>query len=269
MRVRPCLLVIFGLAVALTSSEQACCEKKEVGGKNYTLATKSSSVPPECKNSCIYTEDENPGNSVCFAPGYLSSTCLAQQNLTPIIEGTDCGGIFCPYKCPNYNVQCSTATSLQVGPVTTWTTPAQCGRECQSKGDACKAWTMIPKDPTPPNATCYFLSNCYEEQDYEGRISGFWGCPPVKDRYNSNGTLSSCPVYDKSCIARNNLLAPTVGQTVTTPDECGLKCRYDPRCIYWTMVPNFLPPADCYVLSSCEDAVPKNRSVSGSYSCPP
>jgi len=173
---------------------------------------------------------------------------------------SDCHGKFCPKICPNYNIQCSNATKWQVGPVTPVTTTSQCGVECQNT-NGCNAWTMIPKNPTPPNATCYFLSNCEQREDIGGRISGYRTCPKTP-----GGTLSDCPVADTSCIARDNVVAPTI--TVTTFDKCGEACANTKHCNYWTMDPEFLPPADCYVLSTCDGAFAKNGSVSGSKGCP-
>ena len=47
-----------------------------MGGKSYTLVHSGGSVPEECKNSCVYSEDGNSSNTVCFASGTLNSTCL-------------------------------------------------------------------------------------------------------------------------------------------------------------------------------------------------
>ena len=51
------------------------------------------------------------------------------------------------------------------------------GEECQKNLTYCKAWTMIPKDQTPQNASCYFLTSCATIEQFSGRISGDKSCP--------------------------------------------------------------------------------------------
>jgi len=253
MRVRSSFFVIFGLAVALSGSQQPCCKNKKVGEKSYTLLEEGGSVPDRCPTSCIYAEDNNPDSKFCFAPGSLKSTCLGSSDYE--------GSLFDPDKCPNYNVRCSIDNSL--GDPTTVFTPDKCGTECQKNLAECKAWTMIPQDPTPPNATCYFLTNCPKPEKFSGRISGDKSCPP-------NATfLDSCPFYDVNCKDDNNVSNLNNLKIVKTPGQCGDLCQKDKDCKFWTMVPDSLPPADCYLLSSCENAIHSNRDISGSYDCPP
>jgi len=244
MVVRPCLVTLLGLAVALASHEN-CCERKTVGDRSYTLEMSGGKVPPECLNSCVYNPDDDHSKRFCFASGYEKSTCHK--------------GIFDPKICPNYNVMCSIENPLSRPTVVT--TPDNCGETCQ-KNSNCKAWTMIPQDPTPPNALCYFLTSCAKKEKYPGRISGDRSCPPNKF------DLSSCPVYDVNCIDETNVGNPNNLTIVKTPDECGDLCQKDGNCSFWTMVPEFLPQADCYLLSSCHNATHVDRTVSGSNDCP-
>merc|ERR1711874_878586 len=72
--IRLSIVAIFCLAVALASS-QSCCERKTVGEKNYTLVESGGEVPPGCKNSCVYSQDDESSKMFCFAPGYLAVTC--------------------------------------------------------------------------------------------------------------------------------------------------------------------------------------------------
>ena len=49
----------------------------------------------------------------------------------------------------------------------------------------------------------------------------------------------------------------------------GDMCQKATDCKFWTMVPlGPLPPANCYLLSSCEDAKHKYGDVSGANDCP-
>ena len=55
--------------------EDACCLKKEVGGKSYTFLMDEDTSPYNCMNNCVYTEDGNPGSKVCFKEGDLATKC--------------------------------------------------------------------------------------------------------------------------------------------------------------------------------------------------
>ena len=55
--------------------EDVCCLKKEVGDKSYTFLRDEDTSPYNCMNSCVYTEDGNPGSKVCFKEGDLATKC--------------------------------------------------------------------------------------------------------------------------------------------------------------------------------------------------
>jgi len=250
MGVRSCFVVIIGLAVGLTALEQKCCEKKKVGGKSYTLVEQGGSVPDECKYSCIYKEDDNPDNHVCFAPGHLNSTCLSGKNF-----------LFDPEKCPSFGISCDLDNALPGVEITNVTTPSQCGTNCQTNIGKCNAWTMIPLGPAPP-AQCFFLSSCQLAVS-PGLVSGDRSCP------NKTTHLPSCPFYDVTCID-GNILNEGDAQTVFSPDVCGRLCQESATCKFWTMVPDDTETlASCTQLSKCGTAKKMERAVSGAVNCPP
>jgi len=251
MGVRSCFVVIIGLAVGLTTLEQKCCEKKKVGLKSYTLVQQGVSVPDECKNSCVYKEDDNPDNHVCFAPGHLNSTCLSGKYF-----------LFDPEKCPNYDITCDLNNKLPDVEVVNRTTPSGCGHYCQQYIGKCNAWTMIPIGP-PPDAKCYFLSSCQQAVS-PGFVSGDVSCP------NDPGHLPSCPYYDVTCINSANVLNENDLPTVKLPKDCGHLCQKNGTCQFWTMIPQELQPeAACTALSECGYSKHMDRAVSGAINCPP
>jgi len=251
MGVRSCFVVIIGLAVGLTALEQKCCEKKKVGGKSYTLVEQGGSVPDECKYSCIYSEDDNPDNLVCFVPGPLNSTCLSGKDF-----------FFDPDKCPNYDITCSLDNALPGVPIETVETPSGCGAKCQINIGKCYAWTMIPQGP-PPDAECFFLSSCKLGKS-PGLVSGDRICPPNKN------VLPSCPFYDVTCIDSTNVLNGNDPPIVKLPKDCGHLCQKSATCKFWTMIPrDTLPKANCTQLSKCGPSKPMDRAVSGAITCPP
>jgi len=259
MRVRSCFVVIIGLAVGQTTLDPKCCGKKKVGGKSYSLVDQGAAVPDECKNPCIYSEDDYPDNHVCFAPGPLKSTCLSDIEKDP--------PKFNSSNCPNYELNCNLANKIDA-PVETVQTPTACGQYCQTKSE-CLFWVMIPIGKAP-NASCFFLSDCREQELLAGRVSGDYTCPP--NTTLGNDVITSCPTYDTSCIAANNIIKQT-DQPVTTPNECGKACKENNEmgggCQYWTMIPEFLPDANCHLLDSCNHPIHSQRDVSGNRKCPP
>jgi len=63
--------------------QDACCLKKEVGGKKYTFLMDEDTSPYNCMNNCVYTEDGNPSSKVCFKEGDLATKCAPDSETYP------------------------------------------------------------------------------------------------------------------------------------------------------------------------------------------
>ena len=86
---------IFSLYPVGLASYERCCERKTVGDKSYTLVESGGEVPPECRSSCVYSEDDDPSKMFCFAPGDKSVTCNAWWTPTTMPPGR-CQPPSCP-----------------------------------------------------------------------------------------------------------------------------------------------------------------------------
>jgi len=79
--------------------QDACCLKKDVGGKSYTFLMDEDTSPYNCMNSCVYTEDGNPGSKVCFKEGGLVTKCASDSETypPPCWPCSECNGL--PEEC--------------------------------------------------------------------------------------------------------------------------------------------------------------------------
>merc|ERR1712142_66974 len=83
-----------------------------------------------------------------------------------------------------------------------------------------------------------------------------------------------CPTFSLSCLSDNALEPPTSTRSF---DECGLNCRANQDCEFWTMIPKSStfdrqsePLSDCWLLRNCNNPVPNQPGfVSGNRDCPP
>merc|ERR1711970_62678 len=75
---------------SLSSAQSPCCLSKVVGDAGYSLVESSLPVPGECKNTCVYTKDnDNSGHHFCFQAGSLPYECL--EDAAPAINMMDGG----------------------------------------------------------------------------------------------------------------------------------------------------------------------------------
>jgi len=52
-----------------------CCERKTVGGYNYTFVERAPGGHPDCITGCRYNRDDDGTGPYCFASGPYKSTC--------------------------------------------------------------------------------------------------------------------------------------------------------------------------------------------------
>merc|ERR1719342_1304798 len=72
-------LLLLLLVIKGSESQENCCLKKTVNGKNYVLTEYSGLTPdPSCFNNCIYQEEDNPSKYVCFKEGVYNAECLVE-----------------------------------------------------------------------------------------------------------------------------------------------------------------------------------------------
>merc|ERR1711962_538243 len=85
------LQTVFLCVYSLSSAQSPCCLSKVVGDGSYSLVESSLPVPGECKNTCVYTrDDDNSGHHFCFQAGSLPYECL--EEAAPAVN-TDGWGI--------------------------------------------------------------------------------------------------------------------------------------------------------------------------------
>ena len=78
---------MFVIYPATLACGEKCCEKKKVGDKSYTLVEWSGvTVPSACIDSCVYSQDDDPTQKFCFAPGNLTFACRPQWCLLNLHE---------------------------------------------------------------------------------------------------------------------------------------------------------------------------------------
>merc|ERR1719233_779895 len=68
-------------AVFMPSMGQECCGSKTVGDFSYTIAESPDDIPPECKDKCTYTRDDEEGSLYCFKNGFLPVKCTGETPL--------------------------------------------------------------------------------------------------------------------------------------------------------------------------------------------
>jgi len=74
-------ILVVAHAVFMQSMGQECCGSKTVGDYSYTITETTDNVPQECKDSCTYTRDDNPGSIYCFKDGLLPAKCTGETPL--------------------------------------------------------------------------------------------------------------------------------------------------------------------------------------------
>jgi len=72
------LFLSYGFSIIIAEN---CCQKKVVNGKSYTLKTMDDTSQYNCKDNCVYTDDQT-GSKFCFKEGQYSSQCMDNSDGT-------------------------------------------------------------------------------------------------------------------------------------------------------------------------------------------